>query len=303
MTTRLFTVILATVALILCAVPAAGQIAFMSDRDGDLDVFVFDTDTGAVRRLTPPGEIEYGATWAHDGSYVYFVRYKEGDQNIWRVKPDGTGLEKVTEGTHQRNINDLSPDGKRMLITSRRENPQGDAYTMDIDGKNVRRITDNKFFEVGGAYSPDGKQIAMGVQIVPSTEKGWMGNSELFLFDLDGKQLKQLTKSDSTFDALPAFSPDGKKIAYHSCEHGSCGVSVLDLATGKTAQLTKGDPDSRWPRWSPDGKWIVYTRLAKDGSDIWLMRPDGSGKRGLVVRPGRDEIATFGPKMVKIPGN
>jgi TolB protein len=75
----------------------------------------------------------------------------------------------------------------------------------------------------------------------------------------------------------------------------------MDLATGKTLDLTKGDPDSRRPRWSPDGKWIAYTRTEKGNSDVWIVRPDGSGKRPFITSPGRDEIAVFGPKPVKMP--
>jgi Tol biopolymer transport system component len=274
----------------------------MSDRGGEMDIYVFDTDTSAIRRVTTPGEVEYGVTWSPDGQYLYFVRYKEFDQNIWRIKPDGTGLEKITEGEHQRNILDISPDGKRMLISSRRENPQGELYTMDIDGKNVKRITENKFFEVGGAYSPDGKTLAIAIQIQPSPVRTWMGNAELYLYDADGKELKRLTTTDSTLEALPDFSPDGKKLAYHAFEHGKAAIVVMDLATGKATNLTKDDRDSRWPRWSPDGKWIAYTRTGEKGTDIWIMHPDGSDRHAFIVGPGREEIACFGPKMVKIPG-
>lgn len=293
--------VLIITALYLFALQSPAQVAFVSDRGGEMDIYTFDKDTSAIRRVTTPGEVEYGATWSKDGQYIYFVRYKEGDQNIWRITPDGEGLERITEGTHQRNINDISPDGKRMLINSKRENPQGDTYTMDIDGKNVRRLTNNAFFEAGAAYSPDGKTVVVSVQIQPSTGPENPGNAELYLLDNDGKELKRLTKSDSTFDALPAFSPDGKQVAYHACRTGECAVMVMDLATGSTVNATKGDPDSRWPRWSPDGKWIAYTRSEKGNTDVWIVHPDGTGKRGFIVGPGRDEIAVFGPRPVKMP--
>lgn len=301
MTPRTITSALILATLLISTVPALAQVAFMSDRGGEMDIYTFDTDTSAIRRVTQPGDVEYGITWSPDGAYIYFVRYKEFDQNIWRIKPDGTGLEKVTEGEHQRNILDISPDSKRMLISSRRENPQGDIYVMDIDGKNVKRITENKFFEVGGTFSPDGKTIVLAVQITPGVSKGWMGNAELYLYDADGKELKQLTKTDSTLEALPDFSPDGKKLVYHAFEHGKAGIVVMDMATGKTKELTRDDNDSRWPRWSTDGKWIAYTRTGEKGTDIWIVHPDGTGRQVFITGPTREEIAVFGPKPVKMP--
>jgi Tol biopolymer transport system component len=288
---------------VLLPLPAAfAQVAFISDRGGEMDIYVFDTDTSSLRRVTAPGEVEYGVTWSRDGAHLYFVTYKVGDQNIWRIRPDGSGLEQVTAGTHARNLNDISPDGKRMLINSKRETPQGDTYTMDLDGKNVRRITENEFFEAGAAYSPDGKTIVVSVQIAPSADGKGMGNAELYLYDAGGKELKRLTDTDSTFEALPSYSPDGKALAFHACDGAGCGIAVMNVATGKIRRLTEGDPDSRWPRWSPDGKWIAYTRRNGADTDVWLVRPDGSGKQAFIVAPGRDEIAAFGPKPVEMPG-
>ncbi len=287
--------------LVLTPTQSPAQVAFISDRGGEMDIYTFDTDTSAIRKVTAPGEVEYGVTWSKDGKYLYFIRYKEGDQNIWRITPDGEGLERITEGTHQRNINDISPDGKRILLNSKRENPQGDTYAMDIDGKNVKRITDNAFFEAGAVFAPDGKSVVVSVAITSSKGPESPGNAELFRFDLDGKELKRLTKTDSTFDALPAFSPDGKRLAYHGCKTGECAIIVMDLASGSSVNVTNGDPDSRWPRWSPDGKWIAYTRSEKGNTDVWIVRPDGSGRRAFIVGPGRDEIAAFGPRSVKMP--
>lgn len=302
MTTRSFAFFPGLIlSLLFCIAQTPAQVAFISDRDSVLDIYSFESDTASLRRLTKSEGVEYGLVWAPDGQYLYFVRYNEGDQNIWRMKPDGSGAERLTSGAPARNLNDISPDGKRMLINSKRESPKGDTYSMDVDGKNVRRLTDNNFFEAGATYSPDGKTIAVSIQIVPALDGKGTGNAEIYLLDTAGNELKRLTNSDNTFDALPAFAPDGKRLAYHACSDGGCALMLMDLATGKSINLTKGDPDSRWPRWSPDGKWIAYTRMENGNTDVWIIRPDGSGKRPYLASAGRDEIAVFGPKPVKLP--
>ena len=78
-------------ALYLCMFQSPAQVAFVSDRGDEMDIYVFDTDTGAVRRVTTPGEVEYGLVRSRDGQYLSFVNYKPGDQAVWRIKPDGTG--------------------------------------------------------------------------------------------------------------------------------------------------------------------------------------------------------------------
>jgi len=60
--------------------------------------------------------------------------------------------------------------------------------------------------------------------------------------------------------------------------------------------LTEDAFDDRWPRWSPDGAYIAYTSSRDDQTDIWIMRPDGSEKRGLTTHRGRDEIADWRPR-------
>jgi len=281
--------------------PATAQVAFISDRDSTLDIYILDSAGAAPRRITRSPEADYGLVWSPDGASLSYVVYGRGDQNIWRIKPDGSGAERVTSGPYSRNINDLSPDGKRMLISSKKESAKGDAYLADLADGSERRITDNDFFEAGASFSPDGKSIAISIQIAPDQDPKKTGNAEIFLIDTAGTELRRLTNSDSTFDALPAFSPDGKKLAYHSCVGGECAIRVLDLATGASAVVSEKGIDSRWPRWSPDGRWIAYTRSMKGNTDIWIVKPDGSGNRAFIVSPGRDEIATFGPKPFALP--
>jgi TolB protein len=59
--------------------------------------------------------------------------------------------------------------------------------------------------------------------------------------------------------------------------------------------LTENTVDSRWPRWTPDGKWIAYTRTQDKNSDIYFISKDGKRLKPIITSPFRDEIAEIRP--------
>jgi Tol biopolymer transport system component len=121
--------------------------------------------------------------------------------------------------------------------------------------------------------------------------------------DADGGNIKRLSE---TWGEYPAWSPDGSRIAFESFVGGTTpfgdpdyDVFVMDADGSGVTNLT-ADPMSKddYPTWSPDGRWIAFdsTRGTPDGfepppydpertsdSDIWVMRPDGSGLRNVTA--------------------
>ena len=59
--------------------------------------------------------------------------------------------------------------------------------------------------------------------------------------------------------------------------------------------LTNGKDDNRWPRWSPDGKWISFTKTIDNNSDIYFISKDGKRVKPIITTEFRDEIAIFKP--------
>ncbi|MBK7856897.1 MAG: PD40 domain-containing protein [Bacteroidetes bacterium] len=72
----------------------------------------------------------------------------------------------------------------------------------------------------------------------------------------------------------------------------------MDIDCNNIKQLTTDTLDNRWPRWTPDGKFIAYTRVAEN-SDIWIMDKSGNDKKQYVTSPKRDEILEFKPRKKK----
>ena len=113
------------------------------------------------------------------------------------------------------------------------------------------------------------------------------GHAEIFLVNAKGQGARNLTQSKSE-NSYPAWSPDGKKIAFASDRDGAMNIYVMDADGGNVKQLTKGTDRSRAPAWSPDGKKIVFGRTAGDGCGLFVMDCDGGNLKQIGEDDGWD---------------
>ena len=163
--------------------------------------------------------------------------------------------------------------GTIAFVSSRDGNPE--IYTINTDGTNLTRLTNNPAIDEEPAWSPDGKRIAF----VSSRS----GDSELYVMNADGSDVRR-TSSGSAGN--PAWSPDGTKIAYSTLSNGSANLwMVTPNAGGPDPTLLFEAPGwDAQPSWSPDGTQLA---LASDWNaydivtDIFLINADGSGFTGL----------------------
>ena len=128
-----------------------------------------------------------------------------------------------------------------------------------------RYLDKETFFQMESITSPviapDGSQIVFTRGFVDVKKD--QNASLLWIVDAKGERLRQLT--EGTFrDSAPAFSPDGKRIAFLSNRSGSTQIHVMWLDTRETSQLTRFEFDASAPIWSPDGTRIAFTVRVPD---------------------------------------
>jgi Tol biopolymer transport system component len=123
--------------------------------------------------------------------------------------------------------------------------------------------------------SPDGASIVFDLL------------GDLYLLPFAGGEARQLT-SGLTFDAQPRFSPDGEKVLFVSDRSGGENLWTLEIATGDTAQITKGNGQTyASPEWAPDGKYVVASRgdTRLGVVQLWIGHIDGGSGKKIVAEP------------------
>ncbi len=174
-----------------------------------------------------------------------------------------------------------------------------DIFVAAADGSNPRPLLVHPDQDYNASFSRDGKWIVF------TSERH--GSADLYRVRPDGSGLARLT-DDPAFDDQGALSPDGKHLAFVSSRTKQADIWLFELATKKLRNLTNHPAGDFRPSWSPDGQWIAFSSdrdsaKPKSGSgfavlhstEIYLIRPDGSGLRRVTHAQGFAGSPTWSP--------
>lgn len=124
------------------------------------ELFIADTDGGNPRRLVAGSAIDYNASISFDRQWVVFTSERHGSADVYRVRTDGMGLERLTDDPAYDDQAALSPDGSSLAFVSTRGGGSTDVYVLDLKTRRVRNLTDSPGGDFRPSWSPRGDRIA-----------------------------------------------------------------------------------------------------------------------------------------------
>lgn len=278
-----------------------GQIVFSSNAPRRL--FVVNADGAGRRKVTSPprGADDMQPDWSPDGSTIAFMRCDESSCRVFQVNARGKALKRLSAcdcGSPA-----WSPNAKQLAVSrgfggvANDQVKFNEIFALDVAGgalRQITRVTASRPYSADvdhPVWAPDGKRLVFEVHNSRTGEPA--GRRALFVINADGSAQRQLTPW-SLNGSDPDWSPNGKLITFRSVpgreQHGNLFTVNLDGSGLK--QLT------RYPApkavfsgsFSPDGKWITFSRFTSYYPGIFVMRTNGTGARPLVPGPGGYDV-------------
>lgn len=211
-----------------------------------------------------------------------------GRANIYVVGTDGTGLRRLTFNPFFEDCPAWAPGGHTLAFNRGIGLDAGtDIYLIDADGRNERRLTTD--MQAGApTWSADGQRLAF--------HAGTGAERDIHTIAVDGTNMQKLTATAGE-DAYPAFSADGRFIAFHTTRHNTTKSGRPDewnwelyLMTADgiaNKRLTEHPAADKFPAWSHDGQRIAFLSNRTGDWEVFVMDNDGAQVRQVTQESGR----------------
>ncbi|MDR2951036.1 MAG: PDZ domain-containing protein [Prevotella sp.] len=240
------------------------DIYFISDRDRTMNIFVYNTTSKQTSKVTNFTEYDVKFPSHHgniivfeNGGYIYKLDVTNKQPvkiNISLASDNIYARSEIKNGEKYFNAASLSPDGERIVVTAR-----GEVFNLPVDKGVTKNITRSPgAHDRGAEWSPDGKYIAYMSDAT--------GETELYMQDATGSDPVQLTKNNDTYIRSFLWSPDSKSIVYTDRKNR---VNLLDITSKQKTTLLQ-DPvgEPRGVVFSPDSKWLTYSRMGSNDFNV-----------------------------------
>ncbi|MCJ7579169.1 MAG: Tol-Pal system beta propeller repeat protein TolB [Candidatus Aminicenantes bacterium] len=247
------------------------KIAFISDRDGNDELYMMDYDGFNPIRLTFNETTDYMPGWTADGKKIAYTSYRGDKATLWLYSIyEGTRSIIFDEGTTYGPV--FSQNGKKMAFCSTEDEGNAEIYTADSDGTNIKRLTFNKGIDTAPTWSPNSRLIAF------TSDRG--GTPQIYIMDAEGSNVERVSFGGNYHDG-PAWSPTSNMIAYVSRVNQVFDIYVLNRDSNKIIKLTESNARNESPTWSPDGRHIIYASNFSGSIQLWTIDHDGANRRRL----------------------
>lgn len=212
---------------------------------------IFEMTIGDTPKRLTNGTINWGPSWAPDGSRIVFYSLRDGGKQIYVMNADGSNQHRISSADCAGNTDDWSPawsrDGAWIAYESiPHKKCEGggaaDIFISDPNGGGKRNVTRSAGIDDESPnWSPDGRIV------FTSTRNG---NYDIFVINTDGSGLQQLT-GGAEDDDYPAWSPDGSTILFQRRQNGNWEIYAMNADGSNVLNLTNNSANDTYVEWVP----------------------------------------------------
>lgn len=268
------------------------KIVFYSQRGGDADIYMINTDGTGEVRLTTNNYQDIAPNISPDGNHIVFTSNRDGNYEIYKMKTDGTEVVRLTNTSAEEAYPFWSSDNTKIIFCSKRDGGNFEIYVMNVDGSNQTRITNTGTNEEWAYLSPSMNKIVYGAGNFP--------NFNVYVCDANGNNPQVIAQGGH-----PKWSRDGNKIAHNKLTfinnifEGDFYVINPDGTEPRKVTNSPQGKVSESPYWSPEGTRFVFQSNITGNFQIYIIDSTGNNQRRVTNHSGNDYWPSWG--RVKVP--
>lgn len=246
------------------------KIAFVSNRDGNDEIYISDYDGKRQTRITYNQEIDILPNWSFDKEKILYTSYRKGNPDLYMFHLYTGKTELLATG--QANYSaDWSREGERIVYTSTRTG-NAEIFIKDMNTRKDKQVTFNPAIDTSPSWGPNGREIAF--------ISNRSGTAHVYLMDAEGSNIRRITSEGARHDS-PEWSPDGSQLAYTLVLGSEIDIYIYNLKNNIISKLTENAGRNENPTWCPDSRHIVFSSNRSGTYQLYSVDYDGTHLRQL----------------------
>lgn len=259
-----------------------GQIAFISDRDGNQEIYIMNVDGSQARNITNHPASDSVPAWSPDNQRLVFESNRDGNWEIYATNVEGSNVIRLTDNPGEDRDPEWSPDGVHISFASSRDG-YWRIWRLNLNTNELIALTDNNAGDWSPGWSPNGQRLVFASNRDFSDD----GKGEIYVMNMDGSRQTNLT-NNAVHESVPHWSPNGQQITFYSERDGNREIYVMNVDGSGLRKVTNNRSDDFLGTWSPDNQQIAFTTERDGNREIYIMWANGTNPIRLTNNPAQD---------------
>lgn len=261
-----------------------GMVAFVSNRDGNPEIYVRNADDPNLTRLTDNPAADTQPSWSPDRNRLAFTTNRDGNNEIYVMDANGSNPINLSNSPSDDQYPTWSPDGQYLAFTSNRDGNQ-EIYVMRSDGTELRNITNDPADDFAPSWFES--RVLLGSEQWIAFTSNRDGNQEVYITKPDASELFNLTNNPAN-DYLPSGSSESELIAFVSDRDGNPEIYVMNVDGEGQSNISRNGARDTDPTNSSNSDWVAFTSERDGNQEIYVVRTNGEQIFNLTQNPAQD---------------